>query len=209
MGATGMKFKTYKGETLTDANVSLKIDGVRSHTVDGEVFSRAGKPLYNIPAIYDVCEVFLGDWETTVSAVRTKDGPLISKEHLYSLEPIDPRLTIGHYEVLTPEAVKMLMQSARNKGYEGLVISSGGIRYKVKNEETYDVKVLYHIPGKGKHLGKMGALMTEKGKVGTGFSDKDRELDYTGLIVEVECMSLTPKGKFRHPRFKRVRYDKI
>lgn len=203
-----MKFKTYKGETLQNVSVSFKIDGVRAHRVEGEIVSRAGKPLHNIPALYDVCEVFLGDWATTVSAVRTVDGALIGKEFLYSLEPIDPRLHIGFYEELTKKEVELLMKGATDSGYEGLVINCGDVRYKVKSKETYDVKVQYQIPGKGKHLGKMGALMTEMGKIGTGFSDKDRELDYTDLIVEVECMSLTPKGKFRHPRFKRVRYDK-
>ena len=62
----------------------------------------------------------------------------------------------------------------------------------------------------------MGALITEMGKVGTGFTDINREwwadpcrdlpVPY---IIEVECMGLTKNGKFRHPRFKRIRWDKM
>lgn len=53
------------------------------------------------------------------------------------------------------------------------------------------------------------AFMTEKGKVGTGFSNDDRKADWEiGEIIEVEAMGLTPAGKFRHPRFSRRRFDK-
>jgi len=52
------------------------------------------------------------------------------------------------------------------------------------------------------------------GKVGVGFSDVERETWWTpvfrrpGIIIEVECMELTPAGRFRHPRFIRIREDK-
>jgi ATP-dependent DNA ligase len=66
----------------------------------------------------------------------------------------------------------------------------------------------------------MGALQTAMGKVGTGFTDEDREhfwdLDWNRnpdgtfkpVMIEVSCMQLTPDGKFRHPAFERIRYDK-
>jgi ATP-dependent DNA ligase len=49
------------------------------------------------------------------------------------------------------------------------------------------------------------------GKVGTGFSDAMRKEDWNsriGEFIEVECMQLTPDGKFRHPRFLKRRWDK-
>jgi hypothetical protein len=203
-----MKFKTYKGETLKDALVTLKIDGVRAHRKLEGVVSRSGKPLFNIPPIHDVCEVFLGTWEDTVSYVRTKGKEMLSEEFLFSLNPIDPRLVDGEYALLEKEKIDELMQKALDSGFEGLVIQSEGVLYKVKPKETYDVKVIGVVPGKGKHEGKMGALLTEMGKVGTGFTDEERGFDFLGHIIEVEAMSLTPKGKFRHPRFIRIRYDK-
>jgi ATP-dependent DNA ligase len=81
------------------------------------------------------------------------------------------------------------------------------------------VTVTEIIEGTGKHKGRMGALMTPMGKVGTGFTDQERK-EWWGRkallgnhptlawLIEVECMQLTPDGKFRHPRFLRIRYDK-
>jgi len=59
----------------------------------------------------------------------------------------------------------------------------------------------------------MGALMTDMGKVGTGFTDMERQEWWikrnsrVGTVIEVECMQLTPDGLFRHPRFVRWRPD--
>lgn len=98
----------------------------------------------------------------------------------------------------------------------------GGRKYKSYSGETLkdvtlsikidDVRVIGWEKGEGKHLGRMGALVTEKGKVGTGFSDKERE-EYTeeyilGKVIEVSCMELTPQGKFRFPKFVRTRLDR-
>ena len=104
------------------------------------------------------------------------------------------------------------MSQAQELGYEGLVIFTDKYMYKVKPEETFDVVVTGVIPGAGKHLGRMGALTTEMGDVGTGFTDIEREQFTEEFIVnqtiEVSCMMLTPDGKFRHARFCRLREDK-
>jgi ATP-dependent DNA ligase len=84
--------------------------------------------------------------------------------------------------------------------------------YKVKKQETIDVVVTDIQPGAGKYVGKMGALITSMGKVGTGFSDKQREAfndtSVIGRTIEVGCMEVTKDNKFRHPRFIRFRPDK-
>ena len=58
----------------------------------------------------------------------------------------------------------------------------------------------------------MGALLTEYGKVGTGFTDAQRETftkeNSIGLLIEVEYMEMTGGLKFRHPRYIRIRHDK-
>lgn len=209
-----MKFKKYNGETLTNAIVSYKIDGVRAHnTPDGPV-SRAGKPLYNLtmPKSIEVAEIYGGTWEETISMVRTQVGAPVPKSAIYSLRPkLDKRLVVGEYKIITPQEVENLFIFAKASGYEGLIIESEGLLYKVKGTETYDVPVTAVQEGTGRNLGRMGALMTPMGKVGGGFTDAQRELYYTniiGKIIEVECMELTPDGKFRHPRFVRLREDK-
>lgn len=209
-----MKFKVYKfDKEFINPVVSLKVDGVRVHITDGVALSRAGKPLYNLPPLPDgIYEVYTGTWEGSITAVRTIDGPTVNYDHIYRIDPghVSSNLTISRTG--DPDTIRTLFNIAKSTGYEGLVVwdRDTNIHYKVKDTETYDVEVLGIQPGKGKNLGKMGALITSMGKVGTGFTDKVREeaMNWKGKTIEVEAMELTPQGKFRHPRFVRLREDK-
>jgi ATP-dependent DNA ligase len=59
-------------------------------------------------------------------------------------------------------------------------------------------------------------MITNYGNVGTGLDDKAREElwakhqkgELVGEIIECCIMEWTPAKKMRHPRFKRVRWDK-
>jgi hypothetical protein len=205
MNTKTFKCKDYKPGKMLTGELTLKIDGVRAHRENGVWLSRTGKPLYNLPDMPDgIYEVYLGDWASSVSACRTINGDPVDTDNLYMLYPhLDDRLYLGIliYE-LPPEIPE---------GIEGFVIHTADGMYKVKHKYTYDVEVTGIQPGTGKYAGKMGALLTPMGKVGTGFTDSDRELlnkDIIGKIIEVECMELTENGLFRHPRFVRVREDK-
>lgn len=205
------KPKLYTGGDLKGEWVfGYKIDGVRALKIDGQVVSRARKPLYNLDGCeFTDAEIFFGNWENSVSAVRTQGGKPVPQKNVYQLEPLDSRLIIGTFTDPTEVFITQLMLQAVLDGYEGLVLRQGDVWYKVKPKETFDVPVTGIQPGTGKHSGRMGALLTPKGKVGTGFSDAQRSalMDCVGCVIEVECMSLTPAGKFRHPRFIRVRED--
>jgi len=215
--------RTWDGEALEGWwEVTIKIDGVRAFLSKDGAISRNGKPLYNLEPHWrglkkprDV-EVYCGSFKETITRVRasTKERP-ISADQLFDLEPLDPRLDGGLVDNPTPEAIKrMLKRLALDKGYEGLVLRKGNLWIKVKPLETYDVVVTGVIAGEGKHEGRLGALKTPMGNVGTGFSDEMREELWgspafvVGETIEVECMQLTPAGMFRHPRFVRMRYDK-
>jgi hypothetical protein len=212
--------KTYnedKTKFVGAIQVSYKIDGVQAIVKDGIVTSRAGKPLYNLPPLEDgKYEIFLGTWNESVSAVRTHEGKDIHSRNIYQLEPeLDERLlmTIVEDGNRTNLVIDDLFNTATALGYEGLVLKDleTGEQYKVKGSETHDVMVEDVIPGKGKHTGKIGALVTRFGKVGTGLTDSDREKDpndFIGEVIEVGCMSMTKDGKFRHPRFLRLREDR-
>lgn len=209
-----IKPKLWKGNDLEgEWQVTLKVDGVRAlFTPFSGYHSRAGKELHNIPFCgLDDFEVFMGDWESTITAVRTKDSQEIPKNCLYSLDPIDKRLVLRWEWSPTAEKIRELLIWAIRNGYEGLVLRQGDKWLKVKPTETYDVEITGVQPGKGRNEGRVGALITPMGKVGTGFTDALREqlVDVElGTIIEVECMSLTKGGKFRHPRLKRIRWDK-
>ena len=209
-----MKFKVYKFDReFINPVISIKVDGVRVHVTDGVALSRAGKPLYNLPSLQDgTYEVYTGTWEGSITAVRTLNGPTVNYNHIYRIDPghVASELIVGR--IGTPDAIQLYFDIAKSAGYEGLVIwdRETDIHYKVKDTVTYDVEVLDIQMGQGKHEGRMGALITSMGKVGTGFTDKVREeaMSWKGKVIEVEAMELTPQGKFRHPRFVRLRTDK-
>lgn len=225
-----MKFKTYKGGDLKGLYaVTRKLDGVRVH-MDRKngATSRAGKPLYNVPGDLPegVYECYVGSWEATVSALRTKLGAPLLREFFFRLTgPRDSRLVIDHVSNPTHAEIQAYFEAVRKHGDEGLVLVNmdDGTYIKVKDKETHDVKITDVIAGTGKHLGRLGALVTARGNVGTGFTDQQRQdlwlwhttghngefdEELVGKVIEVECMSLTPGGKFRHPRFVRLREDK-
>lgn len=213
-----IKSKLWKGEDLKGQwEVTLKIDGVRMLRDDaGNPVSRSGKPLYNLdhlPKEITDAEIYAGDWERSISLVRTSvNGRPVRMEHVYPLDPIDDRLAMGTYEDPTSEFLSELLSAVVGQGYEGLVIRKGKQWLKVKPKESADVRITGIQPGTGKHEGKLGAFLTEHGKVGTGFTDEQREElnseEYIGAIAEVEYMHVTPNNKMRHPRFIRIREDK-
>ena len=212
-----IKPKLWKGDDLKGIwIVSLKIDGVRMLRDDEDKpVSRNGKPLHNldhIPSHIKDAEIFLDDWETSVSLVRTHDSDPVHIRNVYTLDDLDPRLHIRTVVDPSKEFINKELAGVTAEGYEGLVLRQGDNHLKVKPSETYDVKVTSMVEGTGRHKGRMGALVTEMGKVGTGFTDAHRDnfwdIKDEEFTIEVECMSLTKNGKFRHPRYVRTRFDK-
>ena len=202
---------------------TIKIDGVRGIWDGTTWLSRTGKPLYNIPpapAPGDY-EIYLGSHKQTIIATRTQypdaTTPKIEPEHLYQLAPtLDSRLRHADHSTLTAEQILYIRDAYCVKGFEGLVIRTATKWHKVKMLYTMDVVINDAIIGKGKHAGKLGAVITDLGKVGTGFDDRERaefwsmhqQGELVGKVIEVYCMELTEDDKFRHPRFIRLREDK-
>lgn len=215
-----IKPKFWQGGDLKGAwMVTLKIDGARMlRDSKGKPVSRSGKPLYNlegVPAYIKDAEIYKDDWETSMGLVRSSvNGKPVSIAYVYSLDPIDIRLDLGSFEDPTEEFIKNLMEAYVSRGYEGLVLRKGDKWLKVKPEETADVLVIGIQEGtKGKrNEGKLGAFLTDHGKVGVGFTDEQRASYFTedliGSIIEVKYMELTPGGKMRHSRFVRIREDR-
>lgn len=84
---------------------------------------------------------------------------------------------------------------------------------KVKSWHDAEAVVVGHVPGKGKHKGRLGALRCTTGgransppamwfELGTGFSDAQREAPPAiGSIVTFKYQELTPAGVPRFPVF--------
>ncbi|MHA6903318.1 ATP-dependent DNA ligase (plasmid) [Ralstonia syzygii subsp. celebesensis] len=119
-------------------------------------------------------------------------------------------------------------QLVEQGGYDGLILrdpfaiwtrgsGTGGEILKVKNTETFDLRVIGVEEGKGKYAGTLGALVLRgpKGPVTcSGMSDEQRNQWWAepslivGQIVEVAALGFTVKGSLREPRFKGIRHDK-
>jgi DNA ligase-1 len=91
--------------------------------------------------------------------------------------------------VASDAALQALLRHTVRAGGEGLVLHRGASLYragrsddlvKVKTHEDTEARVVAHLPGKGRHAGRMGALLVEmpsgqRFRLGAGFSDADRE----------------------------------
>lgn len=108
-------------------------------------------------------------------------------------------------------------------GGEGLMLRrtdasyQGGRRgdglLKLKKMLDAEAEVLAHLPGEGKHEGRLGALRCRldsgvEFNVGTGFTDAEREAPpAVGARVTISYQELSRKGVPRFPAFMRVRED--
>src|SRR3989344_5207397 len=85
-------------------------------------------------------------------------------------------------------ALQALLQRTVRAGGEGLMLHRGSSLYqsgrsddlvKVKTHEDTEARVVAHLPGKGRHAGRMGALLVEmpsgqRFRLGAGVSDSQR-----------------------------------
>jgi DNA ligase-1 len=81
---------------------------------------------------------------------------------------------------------------------------------KVKTFHDADARVIDHIPGRGRHKGRLGALLVQLAdgttfSVGTGFTDAQRASPPPiGATITFRYQELTDGGVPRFPSFVRV-----
>ncbi len=107
-------------------------------------------------------------------------------------------------------------------GGEGLMLHRGDSFYraersddllKVKTHEDAEARVLQHLPGQGRHMGRMGALLVEtqegvRFRLGTGFTDAQRERPpAVGDWVTFRFRGVNEGGVPRFASFVRLRPD--
>lgn len=107
-------------------------------------------------------------------------------------------------------------------GGEGLMMRQPRSRYeagrsstllKVKSFHDTEARVLGHVPGMGRHKGRLGALLVElpdgtQFNVGTGFSDVERENPPAiGSIITFRYQELSNSGVPRFPSYIGERID--
>ena len=129
---------------------------------------------------------------------------------------------VAQKRVATDAALQALLQHTVRAGGEGLMLHRGSSLYqsgrsddliKVKTHEDTEARVVGHLPGKGKHAGRLGALLVEmpsgqRFKLGTGLSDAQRSHPPpVGSWVTYRFRGTHASGLPRFASFVRVRED--
>lgn len=117
-------------------------------------------------------------------------------------------------------ALQDLLDKVTAGGGEGLMLHYADSLYsagrsdhlmKLKKYQDAEAVVVAHLPGKGKHQGRLGALLVEmpngqQFKIGTGFTDAQREQPPAiGSTVTYKFYGLSKKGIPKFASFMRVR----
>lgn len=154
------------------------------------------------------------------NAPGTFSDRLLAMESL--IAPIDNehiRLA-KQYRLSSHSALMTKLSEVVAKGAEGLMLHHQDALYKtgrrsdllkVKQYADAEAKVIRHLPGKGKYLGMLGALLVEmpdgtRFRIGSGLSDEERRNPpMIGAEVTYKFYGTTRKGKPRFASFLRVR----
>lgn len=149
-------------------------------------------------------------------------------ERLARLTQLITEQGIGHlqlvkqYKVGNEQALMNDLEQVVARGGEGLMLHRGTSLYraarsddllKLKTYEDAEAVVIAHLPGKGKYLGMMGALLVEmpdqrRFKIGTGFSDAQRaDPPPIGSTITYKYFGKTSTQLPRFASFLRVRNE--
>ena len=119
-----------------------------------------------------------------------------------------------------PDHLRRELDRVESLGGEGLMLRRPGSLYEAGRSETLlklkrfhddEAVVLRHLPGAGRHRGRMGALLVRLAdgtefSVGTGFSDAQRAAPPAiGTTITFRYQEKTDGGVPRFPSFVRVR----
>lgn len=131
-------------------------------------------------------------------------------------------VAVDQRRATTHAALQARLDQVVAEGGEGLMLHLGSAPYrsersddllKFKPDDDAEARVVAHLPGQGRHAGRMGALLVETGeglrfRLGSGFTDAQRDAPPAiGSIVTYRYNGLSASGLPRHARFVRVRSD--
>jgi len=203
------------------------IDQLPSIALDGELCLGRGK-------FQDTCSIVKtksGEdkgWNKIIYNIF--DAPFINMNFEYRIEKIKlicksvqgNIVPLPQICCIDREHLDKFMNQIIELGGEGLMIRKPGSKYefgkrsrtllKIKRFYDQEAFVIEHIDGKGKHKGRLGALLCmdieskKQFKVGTGFTDKQRETPPPiGSIITYKYQETTKSGLPRFPVYLRIR----
>lgn len=131
-------------------------------------------------------------------------------------------VAVPQWRVATHAELQAQLGKTVKAGGEGLMLHRADAPYrgqrsddllKVKLHDDAEARVVAHVPGRGKHAGRLGALLVEtpqgqRFRLGTGFTDAQRDQPPpVGTTVTYRYMGLNESGVPRFASFVRVRAD--
>ncbi len=222
---TGSYFQSRQGNTFHAP--AWFVDGLPDMPLDGELWlaRKAFQRTVSIVRRHDGPD----SWREI--KFRIFDAPPVSgpfEDRIEYLCETFSRLRHPHASVLPQlrcrgvDHLREELDRIESLGGEGLMLRQPGSRYeagrsatllKAKRFHDAEARVIAHLPGAGRHKGRLGALAVvlpdgTEFSVGTGFCDAQREQPpAVGSLITFRYQELTDRGVPRFPTFVRVRHD--
>jgi DNA ligase-1 len=141
----------------------------------------------------------------------------------FAAHPSHHAFVIAQTPVRDEEHLRQELRRVEELGGEGLIVREPDALYtggrsmeilKVKDFQDAEAVVVGHLPGQGRNLGRLGALLVElpdgtRFKIGSGFRDEERaNPPPTGEVITFKYFGYHQSGLPRFPSFLRIRRDK-
>jgi len=148
------------------------------------------------------------------------DARLAALRQLLPLPAVPWLVAVPQQRATTERDLQALLDKTVRLGGEGLMLHLGSAPYrsgrsadllKVKPHDDAEAVVVGHLPGQGRHAGRLGALRvrTPEGRllrIGSGFTDAQRQNPPPiGSTITYRYNGLSAQGVPRFARFLRVR----
>jgi DNA ligase 1 len=223
----GKQLKTRQGNVINAPNWFVK--DLPKAPLDGELWlarhqfdALSGAVRKDVPIdaewqniTYQIFELPNAPGDFAVRAKKIKE--IVKQANLKHLK------AVTQYRLRDEAELNKKLKQVVAKGGEGLMLHRADAEYvtgrsdvllKLKLLLDAEATVIAHLPGKGKYVGKLGALLVEaqdgmRFKLGTGFSDAQRENPPAiGSTITYTYRDKTKTGKPKFASFLRVRNEK-
>ncbi len=202
--------------------------GLPDRPLDGELWTGRGEFELVMSTVMDKAPDDSAWRRVHYKVFDLPDEPGNFSQRHRALQVVVNRYSVAHFGIVEQRRLSVqqgladMLTAVTEQGGEGLMLRRelGPYRagrqsglFKLKSHQDADARVLAHIPGKGRLLGMMGALLVETAggarfRIGTGFSDAQRrDPPPIGSLISYRYRGLTRKGKPRFASFLRQRED--
>lgn len=222
----GHELRTRSGERI--AAPRWFVEALPRIPLDGELWAGRGRFSHAVSTVrsQDPSDAAWREMRYMVFDLPAEPGDFTTRlAHLRQLFPITTVpwvVAVPQQRATTSEELDALLDKTITMGGEGLMLHRGASLYrtdrstdllKVKPHDDAEARVVAYVGGRGKHAGRMGAMLVEtpdgkRFKLGGGFSDAEREKPPAiGTWVTYRYNGKTSSGLPRFARFVRVRDD--